>query len=118
MDKEILDVICYKDAIKINAVIELFEYDEDVEIKLYLTDVEYVSRADNFFEALLDIRKKLDSQNIKLLCAGCCLNVYSSGMILNMGAGRKAYCLHLGKQASMDELVDIFSLCDKEDVTT
>ena len=118
MDKETLDVICCKDAVQIKATLELYEYDEEVEIKLYLTDTEYVSGADNFFDALVDIRKKLESHNIKLLCAGCLLNVYPSAMILNMGSGRKAYCLHFGKQASMDDIVDIFSSCGEKDVAS
>ena len=48
MDKETLDVICCKDAVQIKATLELYENDEYVEIKLYLTDTEYVSEADNF----------------------------------------------------------------------
>lgn len=114
---ECINVICLKNNKKIDGKLELIEGD-NIEIKLLLAGTEYVTNADNYFEGLIDIRKKLENENIKLLCKGCCLDVYPSGMMLNMGAGRKAYRLHLGKQASMDELVDIFSLCREEDVVS
>ena len=57
-------------------------------------------------------------EDVKILCRGCCRNVFSSGMILSMGAGRKAYVLQMGQQASLKNLVDIFSSCSKEEVVS
>lgn len=73
---------------------------------------------DNYFETLIEIRQELEKMNIKLLCKGCCKNVYPSGMLLNMGSGRKAYTLIYGEQAKMDSLVDIFESCSIDEYAT
>lgn len=36
-------------------------------------------------------------------------------MILNMGSGRKAYSLTMGKPARLDSLVDIFATCEVQE---
>ena len=51
---------------------------------------------DNYFDTLIDLRVELEKLDIKLLCKGCCKNIYPSGMLLSMGAGRKAYTLIFG----------------------
>ena len=67
---------------------------------------------------MVKLRKDLEKINIKLLCKGCCKNVYPSGMILNMGTGRKAYTLSYGEQARMNSLVDIFTPCSVDQYAT
>ncbi len=64
------------------------------------------------------MRRELENINIKLLCKGCCRNVYPSAIILSMGEGRKAYALTYGEQAKMENLVDIFTLCLVEEYAT
>lgn len=98
-----------------DGIIRAYENDEDVEIVLKVGDISIVKQADNFFEALIEIRKKLEKKKIKLLCKGCCKNVYPSAMILNMGSGRKAYSLTIGEPARLDSLVDIFSTCEVQE---
>ena len=98
-----------------NGVIQAYENEDDVKVVLILGDIFISKKADNFFEALIKIRKELEKKDIKLLCKGCCRNVYPSGMILEMGYGRKAYTLTMGKQAEIKSLVDIFENCQEEE---
>lgn len=98
-----------------NGIIQLYEHEEDVEVVLKIKGAIIEKRADNYFEALNKIRMELEKKEIKLLCKGCCRNVYPSGMLLDMGSGRKAYQLVMGEQAKMSSLVDIFESCKIED---
>ncbi len=109
-----------KNGEKKQAIIELAESDREdkVKIKLTLGDDVFEAISETYFEALIEIRKELEIRDIKLLCKGCCRNVYPSGMILSMGVGRKVYELELGKQAKMDSLVDIFEPCLREEYAT
>lgn len=76
----------------------------------------------NYFEALEKLRRYLEDRNQKILCKGSNENVYSSAMQLDMGTGRNAYSLTLGKQAKLADVVDIFDesnfdscvSCDKQ----
>lgn len=95
-----------------NVIIQATENDDNVEVAFFLEKIAMIKIADNFFEALVELRKELENQGIKLLCKGCCLNVYPSAMLLGMGAGRKAYALTLGEQAKRSSLVDIFEPCE------
>lgn len=97
-----------------NGIVQLYEYEEDVEVVLKIKGAIIKKRADNYFEALNKIRMELEKKEIKLLCKGCCRNVYPSGMLLDMGSGRKAYQLVMGEQAKMSSLVDIFESCKIE----
>lgn len=95
--------------------IQTYEYENNVEIVLRADDIFITKLADNFFEALIEVRKELEKKEIKLLCKGCCRNVYPSAMLLGMGSGRKAYSLVIGQQAKLSSLVDIFELCPKDE---
>lgn len=63
---------------------------------------------DNFFDALVAIRERLEMQGLLLVCNGSSLNVYPSAMSKSMGYGEKAYVLELGKPALLKALVSIF----------
>ena len=65
-------------------------------------------RARDLFEALVNMRQDLERSDCQLLCAGARADVTPSGMSRSMTGGRKAYVIHLGQPASLDELVDIF----------
>lgn len=65
-------------------------------------------KGENFFDALLTLRKELEKRNMLILCNGAAENVYPLTMQLAMGDGRLAYKLYLGQQARMLDLVDIF----------
>ncbi len=118
MEKEIYNVLCIEKDREKDALIELTEKEDTVKIKFSLEKLVLEKEGDNYFEALIKLRQELEKINIKLLCKGCCKNVYPSGMILNMGEGRKAYTLIYGEQAKMKSLVDIFDSCSIEEYAT
>jgi len=118
MDKEICNVSCIDNGEEKNAIIELIENENSVMINFILGDLVLTKASDNFFDALLELRKELEKTNIKLLCKGCSRNVYPSGMLLSMGSGRKAYSLTYGLQARTEALVDIFESCSYIDYAT
>lgn len=112
MEKEEINVLCIENGVEKKVLIQLIENDDEiVKIKLLLGKITIEKEDETYFEALIKLRRDLEILNIKLLCKGCCKNVYPSGMILSMGTGRKAYTLILGKQAVKDTLVDIFDPC-------
>jgi hypothetical protein len=87
-------------------------YDEDSELCILsftYRDLAISVQASDYFEALCQIRLQLEAQQIQLLCYGASKNVYPSGMARDMGQGRRAYKLTMGKQATMADLVDIFA---------
>ena len=96
-------------------MIKAIENEEDVEIAVQLDNMEIVKRSDNFWEALLSVRRELELKEIRLLCKGCCKNVYPSAMMLSMGAGRREYVLNVGEQAKLESLVDIFDNCASDE---
>lgn len=118
MEKEIYNILCVEEDQVKDVLIELTENDDTVVIRFSLGELVLEKEGDNYFETLIELRKELEKMNIKLLCKGCCKNVYPSGMLLNMGAGRKAYTLIYGEQAKMNSLVDIFDSCWLEEYAT
>lgn len=118
MEKEIYNILCIKDEQEEEALIELTENEDTVEIKFSLEELVLKKEGDNYFETLIELRQELEKMNIKLLCKGCCKNVYPSAMILSMGAGEKAYTLVYGEQAKMSSLVNIFDPCSIEEYAT
>lgn len=67
-----------------------------------------IEKSVDFFEALIEVRKTLEKENILLLVYGASKNVWPSGMGRSMGAGLRAYKMTMGKQALREDLVDIF----------
>ncbi len=118
MEREICNVICVENEQSKSAVIELTENEDGVIIRLSLGKLMLERSGDNYFDTLVELRKELEKMNIKLLCKGCCKNVYPSGMILSMGVGRKAYTLTYGEQAKINSLVDIFDICSLDEYAT
>ena len=98
-------------------LLEIYEEapdDEDfVLLKMKLTDEVISFKSENCFQALEQLRHYLEQKNIQIQCNGAALNVYPSPMALSMGVGRLSYKLHLGRQAKMEDLVDIFN-CDED----
>jgi len=72
--------------------------------------------ATDLYQAMQALREHLETQGCQLLCAGARPDVAPSGMSRDMGGGRQAYFLQLGKQAT--ELVDIFAYADPSVVGT
>ena len=85
----------------------LSEIENEINLKIEIETTIYFSKSDNIFDSVVELRKKLELNNIYLLCNASAINVYPSGMQKEFG-GTKAYKLQMGKQATLNEVVDIF----------
>ena len=85
----------------------LLEIEDEINLKIEIERTIYFSKSDNIFDSVVELRKKLELNNIYLLCNASVINVYSSGMQKEFG-GTKAYKLQMGKQATLNDVVDIF----------
>ena len=85
----------------------LSEIEDEINLKIEIERTIYFSKSDNIFDSIVELRKKLELKNIYLLCNASVINVYPSGMQKEFG-GTKAYKLQMGKQATLNEVVDIF----------
>ena len=85
----------------------LSEIEDEINLKIEIERAIYFSKSDNIFDSVVELRKKLELNNIYLLCNASVINVYPSGMQKEFG-GTKAYKLQMGKQAILIDVVDIF----------
>ena len=85
----------------------LSEIEDEINLKIEIERTIYFSKSDNIFDSVVELRKKLELNNIYLLCNASVINVYPSGMQKEFG-GTKAYKLQMGKQATLNDVVDIF----------
>ena len=85
----------------------LSEIEGEINLKIEIERTIYFSKSDNIFDSVVELRKKLELNNIYLLCNASAINVYPSGMQKEFG-GTKAYKLQMGKQAILIDVVDIF----------
>ena len=70
------------------------------------TDV--TATASDYFEALCQVRLRLESDGVLVATYGGSRNVFPSGMARDMGAGLKAYRLTRGSKGRREDLVGIF----------
>ena len=87
--------------------LSLSEIEDEINLKIEIERTIYFSKSDNIFDSVVELRKKLELNNIYLLCNASAINVYPSGMQKEFG-GTKAYKLQMGKQATLFDVVDIF----------
>ena len=85
----------------------LLEIEDEINLKIEIKNVIYFSKGDNIFDSIVELRKKLESKDIYLLCNASVVNIYPSPMQKDFG-GTKAYKLQMGKQATLNDIVDIF----------
>ena len=85
----------------------LSEIEDEINLKIEIERTIYFSKSDNIFDSIVELRKKLELNNIYLLCNASVINVYPSTMQKEFG-GTKAYKLEMGKQAALSDVVDIF----------
>lgn len=85
----------------------LLEIEDGINLKIEIENMVYFSKSDNIFDSVVELRKKLELNNIYLLCNASAINVYPSLMQKEFG-GTKAYKLQMGKQATLSDVVDIF----------
>lgn len=116
--KECCNLICVVDEGRIESNLFLNEREEIYQIELKMNDSSFSAEGENYFDALINLRKKLELKNIKILCKGCSKFVYPSPMILNMGDAIQAYELVLGEQAHSKDIVNIFEPCRYDEYAT
>ena len=85
----------------------LSEIEDEINLKIEIERTIYFSKSDNIFDSIVELRKKLELNNIYLLCNASVINVYPSVMQKEFG-GTKVYKLQMGKQATLSDVVDIF----------
>ena len=85
----------------------LLEIEDGINLKIEIKNVIYFSKGDSIFDSIVELRKKLESKDIYLLCNASVVNIYPSPMQKDFG-GTKAYKLQMGKQAVLADVVDIF----------
>ena len=85
----------------------LSEIEDEINLKIEIERTIYFSKSDNIFDSIVELRKKLESKDIYLLCNASVVNIYPSPMQKDFG-GTKAYKLQMGKQAVLADVVDIF----------
>lgn len=113
--EEKYEVMCNIKGNSANAVIITNERGGKAQINFMTEGYDMSAEGENFFYALIELRKELELQDIKLLCKGCSRNVYPSPMILSMGDAIKAYKLTMGKRAFTKDLVSIFEPCELDE---
>jgi hypothetical protein len=91
----------------------VFILDEDGEtdqcrLTLQYPGGEISAQAFDYFEAMCQIRKELETKGWRPVCFGSRRNVYPSNMCRDMGRGLKAYKMELGRRATLTDLVMIF----------
>lgn len=108
MEERIVEILMNKTE-PTNAILKFFELDNEkvlLELIIHGNQGSYIN--ENFFFALLDLRKDLERENMQIMCNGAAKNVYPSSMQLSMELGRTAYRLYTGQQARTKDMVDIF----------
>ncbi len=84
------------------------EYGDHVTLTLQYPGGDITCQAPDYFEALCEIRNRLEAEGWRPVCYGSSRNVYPSGMCRGMGLGLKAYKMQLGRRALLADLVKIF----------
>jgi hypothetical protein len=67
------------------------------------------AEAHDYFEALSNVRLELEEEGLIPFCYGASLDVFPSRMAREMGRGKAAYKMEMGKPAGRDSLVRIFA---------
>lgn len=113
--EEKYEVMCNIKGKSVNAVIITNEKEGKYQINFMAEGYDISAEGENIFYAFIELRKRLELQDIKLLCKGCSRDVYPSPMILSMGDAIKAYKLTMGKHALTKDLVNIFEPCELDE---
>ena len=72
----------------------------------------------DLFKSMQKMREELETRELQILCAGARPDVWPSGMSRDMGGGRKAYVMRIGKHTNAADLIDIFQYASPESVGT
>jgi hypothetical protein len=78
-------------------------------LELTYSDQTVEGIATDWFQALIEIRKQIEPRGVRLHVWGASRNVWPSGMARDMGLGRSAYRMQMGKPAERTDLVNVFA---------
>ena len=97
---------------KFSAAVTLYDEDpcncDNIKMAVTFKGQEYYFSEENYFKALLMFREYLQRKSMQLLCNGAMKEVYPSPMQMSMGCCKTGYIQEIGKQASNDNIVDLF----------
>lgn len=99
----------------------VFQFDDDADdctLSLTVDDRKYSASADDYFEALCDIRDQLEEIGLRRNCYGAHVAAYPSGMSRGMRYGLKIYKLTLGQPGCASDLVHLFDVDDEVEPAT
>jgi hypothetical protein len=115
---EVFDLLAVRtDETSVRIVIELLE--NPIGLRMASHGVPGVRfDGDNLFKCLIDARLELESRGLMLCCQGCRPDVFPSGMLQQMNAGRFAYKLHRNAPLSESDIVDIFAPAEPSEVAS
>ncbi len=83
------------------------EYGDHVTLTLQYPGGDITCQAPDYFEALCQIRHRLEADGWRPVCYGSSRNVYPSGMCRDMELGLRAYKLQPGRRAVVADMVKI-----------
>lgn len=109
---------CYYNEKMEECKMKILEKEGKVILHFFMEKLDVIKEGNNYFNALLKIRKELEARGVKLLCKGCCYNVYPSPMFLDLCGGLIAYTMKMGKEIDRRESVNIFDECLLEEYAT
>jgi hypothetical protein len=78
-------------------------------VEVSFNDQIFTGASEDYFDALIQVRKALEIENAFLLVYGASKNGWPSAMARSMGGGLLAYKMTMGKPALTADLVEIFS---------
>jgi hypothetical protein len=109
-------VSALRDGQRQTARLDVRQSADETSITIALEDGAIASGAGHdVWQALLDLRGRLDAKGIRLGVTGALQNVWPSGMSAQMSGGRKAYQRQLGDQPV---IVEVLSAADPKDAVT
>jgi hypothetical protein len=99
-------------------VLECAELDEDSRTILAINPEQrrWQGRGPDWFDALQDLRKAMETDGYRLLCAGARANARVSGMLAGMSGGESVYLLQPGRSPTSS--VWLFAPADPADVVS
>ncbi len=112
-------VTVFSDAMSTQALLKRWteapENEDAVKLSTEVNGLVYSTTSeDGFFDVLINIRNQLRDDGLKIAILGAGRNVYPSPMIARMGDGDLAYFLTMKKQALREDLVSIFTPCERD----
>lgn len=72
----------------------------------------------DLFDALRNLRRKLELDGWLIAVQGARVDAYASGMVRDMLGARHVYLIQIGRHVAREHLVDIFAEADKRYLST